>query len=81
METQASDLKWRLRRIERTVPYLFRLCAILAAFQVLVFLIAVEGLTWRQMGVYSQPPEGQKTNSGFPLRCPTGAAGKQEGLW
>ena len=31
----------RLRRIERTLPYLFRICAILAAFQVVVFLIAV----------------------------------------
>ena len=31
----------RLRRIERTIPYLFRICAILAAFQVVVFLIAV----------------------------------------
>ncbi len=30
----------RLRRIERT-PYLFRICSILAAFQVVVFLIAV----------------------------------------
>ncbi len=36
METQASDLKWRPRRIEKTVPYLFRLCAILAAFQVVL---------------------------------------------
>ncbi len=34
-----------LRRIERTIPYLFRLCAILAAFQVVVFLIAVDGLS------------------------------------
>ncbi len=31
----------RLKRIERTMPYLFRICAILAAFQVVVFLIAV----------------------------------------
>ena len=30
----------RLRRIERTIPYLFRLCAILAAL-VVVFLIVV----------------------------------------
>ncbi len=41
METQASDVERRLRRIERTIPYLFRICAILAAFQVVVFLIAV----------------------------------------
>ena len=33
--------RWRLRQIERTITYLFRICAILAAFQVLVFLIAV----------------------------------------
>ena len=40
-----EDVEHRLRRIERTVPYLFRLCAILAAFQ--VFLIAVgRGLTF-----------------------------------
>ena len=40
METQASDpVERRLRRIERTIPYLFRICAILPAFQ--VFLIAV----------------------------------------
>ena len=25
MKTQASDLEWRLRRIERTIPYLFRM--------------------------------------------------------
>jgi len=31
----------RLRRIKRTIPWLFRICAILAAFQVVVFLIAV----------------------------------------
>ncbi len=36
-----EDVEHRLRRIERTVPYLFRICAILAAFQVVVFLIAV----------------------------------------
>ncbi len=41
METQASDVARRLKRIERTIPYLFRICAILAAFQVVVFLIAV----------------------------------------
>ena len=41
METLASDVEKRLRRIERTIPYLFRICAILAAFQVVVFLIAV----------------------------------------
>ena len=43
MEIKASDLdiEWRLRRIERTIPWLFRICAILAAFQVVVFLIAV----------------------------------------
>ncbi len=64
METQASDVERRLRRIEKTVPYLFRLCAILAAFQVVVFLIAQEGLSWRPTGVYSQPPEGQEINSG-----------------
>ena len=46
-------------------PHLFRLCAILAAFQVVVLLIAVEGLSWRQPGVYCQPPESQKNNSGF----------------
>ncbi len=46
------------------IPYLFRICAILAAFQ-MVFLIALEGLSWRLMGVYSQPPESQKNNSGF----------------
>ena len=62
METQALDVERRLRRIERTIPYLFRLCAILAA-RVVVLLIALEGLSWRLMGVYSQPPEGQKTNS------------------
>jgi len=32
MKTQASDVERRLRRIEKTIPYLFRLCAILAAF-------------------------------------------------
>ena len=31
----------RLKRIERPIPYLFRPCAILATFQVVVFLIAV----------------------------------------
>ncbi len=36
-----ADVGHRLRRIERTIPYLFRLCAILAAFQVVVFLIEV----------------------------------------
>ena len=43
MENQAPDtvVERRLRRIERTIPYLFRICAILAAFQVVVFLIAV----------------------------------------
>ncbi len=41
MENQALDVERRLRRIERTIPYLFRLCAILAAFQVVVLLIAV----------------------------------------
>ena len=25
MDTQASDLEWRLRRIEKTIPYLFRM--------------------------------------------------------
>ena len=42
METQTSDVERRLRRIERTIPWLLRICAILAAFQVAVFLIAVE---------------------------------------
>ncbi len=43
MKTQAADpeVERRLRRIEGTIPYLFRICAILAAFQVVVFLIAV----------------------------------------
>ena len=36
-----ADVERQLRRIERTIPYLFRICAILAAFQVAVFLIAV----------------------------------------
>ena len=38
--------------------------AILAVMLLVVFLIALEGLSWRLMGVESQPPEGQKTNSG-----------------
>lgn len=36
-----TDVEHRLRRIENMVPYLFRLCAILAAFQAVVFLIAI----------------------------------------
>jgi len=36
-----ADVEHRRRRIERTIPYLFRIYAILAAFQVVVFLIAV----------------------------------------
>ena len=36
-----ADVEHRRRRIEKTIPYLFRLCATLAAFQVAVFLIAV----------------------------------------
>ena len=49
-----------VRRNERTIPYLFRICAILAAFQVVVFLIALEELSWKQMDVYSQLSEGPK---------------------
>ena len=37
---ELNGSRW-LRRIERTIPYLFCICAILAAFQVVVFLIAV----------------------------------------
>ena len=38
-----SSTERRLRQIERTIPYLFRMGAILAAFQVVVFLIAGGG--------------------------------------
>ena len=42
METQALDVERRLRRIEKTVPYLFRLCAILAAFPSALNLISAQ---------------------------------------
>ena len=38
-----ASVEHRLKRIERTIPYLFRICAILAGFQMVVFLIAVGG--------------------------------------
>ncbi len=36
------------------------------------------GLDWRRPGVYSQPPEGQKTNSGFKENMPSSEQGQSQ---